>query len=370
MSSTKVKNGTVIIYRVFDVAEECNLKIAEDILQSGSGELRIQVGSKTKDAVVIRNAPIRWKLKETPNLDPLFSHVEIWATLWDYGTLSFSFHCKVEGTRDWEDWLNISAYTNWDQSFLNSVDQAAKRMAEQVCVLMEKAFIRPSLWSTYEDYMIFFFENISTDGKLKDLLQTEKVTELLLGETKEKLSSETKESILQNSYQYSEDDLTVIDWNTALVVEPSGSREITDIIEFALTHLLEVRFYDQMIDKRLDHIYSSIELKRSKTLSAGFSGISKEANRRYMEFTEFMERMGNSLKVVGDFYLARIFRGAIRRFRISDWENGITRKMNLLAKVSELLQAEINVKRSHLLELIIVLLILFEIISAMWKGMH
>jgi hypothetical protein len=132
---------------------------------------------------------------------------------------------------------------------------------------------------------------------------------------------------------------------------------------------LELRYYDDLLDRRLTELYDSIEARRQTLWKAQFGRISREANSRYLEFSEFMERVDNSLKVVGDFYLATIFRGAVKRFRIMDWQQSIARKMNLLARVSELLLGEVNVYRGHLLEIIIILLILFEIISAMFKGL-
>ena len=74
-----------------------------------------------------------------------------------------------------------------------------------------------------------------------------------------------------------------------------------------------------------------------------------------------MERVDNSLKVVGDFYLALIFRGATQKFRIKDWQDSISRKMAILAQVSELLEGEMNVRRSHWLEFAVVFLFIFEI---------
>jgi len=40
--------------------------------------------------------------------------------------------------------------------------------------------------------------------------------------------------------------------------------------------------------------------------------------RRFMELTEFTERVDNAIKSVGDFYLARVYLSAIRRFRVPD----------------------------------------------------
>jgi uncharacterized Rmd1/YagE family protein len=72
--------------------------------------------------------------------------------------------------------------------------------------------------------------------------------------------------------------------------------------------------------------------------------------------------------VVGDFYLAEIFRAAVRRFRLADWQQSVTRKLNLFTRVAELLQSELNVWRGHLLEFVVILLIAFEIVSAILRS--
>jgi hypothetical protein len=168
--------------------------------------------------------------------------------------------------------------------------------------------------------------------------------------------------------QYSSSDLAVIDWNSALVVEPSGSRDVADMLEFAATHLTEFRYFDELLDERLDKLYESIERRRvGSILRRDFESISREAGSLYIELSEFVERVENSLKFVGDFYLATVFRAAVTRFNMREWEENVTRKMNALARVSELLKNEVDVRRSHWLEVIVIVLILFEIVSAVWK---
>ena len=139
------------------------------------------------------------------------------------------------------------------------------------------------------------------------------------------------------------------------------------MIEFALTQLMEMRYYDNLLDKRLTLLYDSIEASRGKFFSNRFTNLSREASTRYIEFSEFIERVDNSFKVVGDFYLAKIFRAAGEKFRIPEWEENVTRKMNLFASISELLQGEVNVNRSLWLEITIVVLILFELVTTFTK---
>jgi hypothetical protein len=130
---------------------------------------------------------------------------------------------------------------------------------------------------------------------------------------------------------------------------------------------LPAQAHDALIDQKLATLYDAIEESRGKFFSNRFSTLSREASARYIEFSEFIERVDTSFKVVGDFYLARIFRAAGEEFRIPEWEGNIMRKMNLLASLSELLQGEINVNRSLWLEITIVVLIMFEILTTLTK---
>ena len=77
-----------------------------------------------------------------------------------------------------------------------------------------------------------------------------------------------------------------------------------------------------------------------------------------------IERLENAVKIIGDFYLARLYRSALRRFRLPAWQQTVLRKQKLLAEVNGLLNDAADVRRSELLELTIILLILWEILYA------
>src|SRR5690606_36929498 len=84
-----------------------------------------------------------------------------------------------------------------------------------------------------------------------------------------------------------------------------------------------------------------------------------------LEIDEFTERVENSLKIIGDFYLARVYRSAVRRFRIPSWHQSVDRKQALLGQVYDLLKGEVDIDRSILLEATIVALIVIEIVMAL-----
>jgi hypothetical protein len=89
--------------------------------------------------------------------------------------------------------------------------------------------------------------------------------------------------------------------------------------------------------------------------------------RRLVELSEFAERVDNALKVIGDFYLARVYESAVRRFRIRPWQASIDAKQALLAQAYGLVRGEIDSRRSTVLELVVIALIVLEVVLAVWR---
>lgn len=366
-SPIQIKKGAILLYSVFDIAEEIDLGKVEVILTTRAGHQqekgeRMRLTRVPGQAIVIRNAPVHVALGETPIRIGNREYVaETHAKIWDYGVISIVFQLPIAEGTSWEQLLHQASAIELSQE----VDASARRRAEELSKAISEALQQPSEWSGLEDYTIYFLETIEGAGTGAELLQKADIPALILAETDRSLSPANRESILENTYQYRDNDLVVIDWNSAIVWEPNGQRDIPDVLEFAVTHLLEMRYYDDLIDRRLADLYDSIEARRKRVGKIPFWKLSHEASTRYIEFSEFLGRVENSLKVVGDFYVARIFRGAVRRFRVPDWQGSISRKMEILAQVSELLQGEINTQRSHMLEIIVIGLIAFEVIYAL-----
>jgi hypothetical protein len=89
--------------------------------------------------------------------------------------------------------------------------------------------------------------------------------------------------------------------------------------------------------------------------------------RRIVELTEFTERVDNALKIIGDFYLARVYEGAVRRFRINNWRASIDGKQALVAQAYELIKGEMEARRSTFLELVVIALIFAEVALAIFR---
>jgi len=373
MAEVTINQGTTLIYRVFDLGEEIDLAAAETILANQAYRTRLKMAKPAGQALIIRNPPIRINMGEVKL--PLNAEMngeaivaEVVATIWEYGVISFAFQLPITKGTTWRALVELSDLLQSDIHTSSQIDEIGRVRSKEITTLLGSSLKKPNPNPIFDDYIIYFIQDAAGVRTGADLITNADVPSLILGESREPLSERARKSILDFQYQYSDNDLAVIDWNSALILEPSGQREIADILEFALTHLLEFRFYDELLDDRTRELYTAVEQRRQGLLKNFFSSSSREANTRFLEFSEFIERVDNSLKVVGDFYLAEIFRAAVRRFRISDWQQSATRKLNLLARVSELLQGELNVLRGHLLEAVVILLIAIEIFSAVLRS--
>ena len=363
-SPISIEKGSILVYRVFDIAEEVNLSVVEKILSEAISNERLKLKKGPRNALVMKNAPVILNIQEI-DFEILGQTIrsEVYAKIWDYGVLSLIFQIPIGTGSSWTKLIEYSSYLEADQK----IDQIAKNKANDLVQMLKPALQKPRNWEQFEDYIVYFLEKINGIEKAADLLTKADIPSLILGENQFVPSEKSKQSILESNYQYSSEDLCVIDWNSAVVVEPSGKKEVPEVLEFALTHMMEMRYYDDLLDDRLYELYDEVEKTRGSIFKSRFSTLAREASGRFIEFSEFIERIDNSLKVVGDFYLATIFRGASVKFRIKDWQESVTQKMDLMARVSELLSTEVHAGRSLILETIVVLLIATEIITAFWK---
>lgn len=355
-------HGRILIYRVFDIGKDVNLEAVQSRFEASTSAQRFRLNRSSK-AMIINNAPLSLSV-ESSKYDALGHplNLEVTAKIWHFGALSITLSFEIPPNISWDRLIALGNFLENDSNLHN----LAKKRAEQILQGMGGERISSVNWETYEDYALYFFSKI--EGCEKNAMQIfdkHDVFRLILSENNETLSEQTKKVISESTFQYSQDDLAVIDWNSALIIEPSGSLDIADVIEFALCQLLEMRYYDDILDERLSYLYSFLDKK--PLWSNPYSKLSKEAARIYLDIADTIESVENSMKVVGDFYLAKIFRAASQKLRFKDWRESVDQKLSNLAEVSSLFVTESNEKRNQLLEMIIIALIAIEVVPLFFK---
>src|SRR5262249_45319248 len=142
--------------------------------------------------------------------------------------------------------------------------------------------------------------------------------------------------------------------------------ETLQVIEFSNLQLLEYRY----IDSRLEEILATAH-RHVQSLGGSwqppwrmFHGPLRELGELKVDANEIFERTVNVLKLVGDQYLARVYRQLAERFHLKDWEQSIHRKLEVIEGVYKTLAEQAATARSELLEVMVVVLIVIEVVLA------
>jgi hypothetical protein len=232
------------------------------------------------------------------------------------------------------------------------------------------AILKPDDSGITEDYTVFQVRQLLDGGGGAfpvDRLTSEQIAALLFGERRP-LSAAACAELLSQRFSYFEDDLAVLAWNAALIVEPAAEdTDVQYILEFANAQLLELRYYDTVLDREVPRLYGEIAVARRGFHLAGrkYGRLLRALQRRVTDSTEVVERVENSLKLTEDVFLARVYTAALEIFRGPTWRRGIDRKVAILREAYSMLNDEAQARRGEVLEITVILLIALELILAL-----
>jgi hypothetical protein len=115
---------------------------------------------------------------------------------------------------------------------------------------------------------------------------------------------------------FGRDDVTVVDWNSAIVIDPEAE-DIIAILEFANVELMEMRNLDYRLDNALTLAYETLSKRPWGRFPFGADPAQLQRVAQWqVDSAILFEGVNNALKLVGDQYLARLYRAATDRFHM------------------------------------------------------
>jgi hypothetical protein len=288
------------------------------------------------------------------------------AKIFDYGVVSIRLSLPFAGS-----WTDFAAFTRRLRR-----DEALPLLGNTVLETL-RGQLAPALdephESLVEDYFVFEVELFETAVESAELLgdYAGELARLVLCEERRLVPAETAEALRIN-FAYFDDDLAILQWDTAFVYDRGdGTQAALDILEFANSQLVELRTYDKRLDAELDTIYA-LDPKRP-TSRFGRRQAQDAADRlRYLivDIAELTDRSSNALKIIGDAYYARFYRGAAGRLGLKDWQKQIDSKVETVNEMYRFFTDQAQAGRSEFLEIIVILLIAFEIVVGLFALRH
>jgi uncharacterized Rmd1/YagE family protein len=81
-----------------------------------------------------------------------------------------------------------------------------------------------------------------------------------------------------------------------------------------------------------------------------------------VDVRELADRASNALKIIGDAYYARIYRGIAVRLGLDDWQRQVDSKLSSVGEVYRYVIDQAETARSEFLEFIVTILIAIEVV--------
>ena len=362
-------DGDAVVYRLFDVGYEISLDRVLELLATEAPE-RVRPVHGEAQALQIPNPPITVILGcDDVVLGRERLTVEVSARIFDFGVVSMRARVPAPPGISWNGFIDFGEMLDSASVIPQLLDNRLGHLVNR----LEECIKRPAVAEQTEDYIVYRVERLTDlqgQPALPSLLHDTLLSPLLLNDRRA-LSVEAMRELLPHRFSYTSEDLAILTWDNALIVDPSPvDTDVQFILEFANAQLLELRFYDATLDAELPRMYDRIEAVRPGVrglLSRRYAPLLAQLQRTVADSTELVERVENALKVTDDVYLARIYAAALELFRGRAWRAGIDRKLAIIRETYSMLNDEQQSARSEALEVAIVLLIVLELLLALFR---
>jgi hypothetical protein len=369
-----VADGYVTALRLFDLAYAIDLGQAEALWagQAGQGARSKLTGTPPK-AVDFGDPPLGLFMPSVPLVlyeDGKRIEVEaaVVARLYAFGVVTLSLQIPADG-------LSWSGFT----TRVNAVEAAVGAqietdlwhgLLENLRGAIDASLTRPTRSELVEDYLVATVTRFAGVVPAADLGPKIDLVPLLSGETRP-LAESARADLLSRRFAYYTDDLVVLTWDRAFVYEPRGETDVADVIEVANAQFLQMRYYDELLDAELPRMYDLVE-ETTRRFTVGprrFAGLARKLYTLVAEVTELTEKVDNALQVTEDVYLARVYTAALELFRVKAVSDAVDRKLAIIRDTYAALYDEAASSRAGLMEAAVVILILVEIVLALF-GRH
>ncbi len=174
------------------------------------------------------------------------------------------------------------------------------------------------------------------------------------------LSKQEAEESTQRFLSYYENDLVVVDWDAALILdEKQNFDETLYVMELANLQLAELEAYDRILDDSLERAYRDLSGRSIR----GRGSVMRELREIRIDLARFSDELSNITKFFGDWHLARIYENISARFHLSDWHRTIDDKLQTLDDLYQLLNHDRTNRWMLILEVTIVLLFMIDLFA-------
>ena len=223
---------------------EIDLERALDFLATTPEEretLRLKLEQRRRveaQAIRIKNPPVTVSLGDEEFEAGGRRHQgRVSARIFDFGVISLRMRCAMPDAIGWAALAGFGDSGALSAAAKASFDRRIRALTDRIAPAIARLQIAP----VSEDYVVYRITRLqSPTGEAlgASAVRELDVAPLLLNETRP-ISEQARKELLPHWFSYYPDDLSILTWNTALVLDPAeGESDVQLILEFANAQLL------------------------------------------------------------------------------------------------------------------------------------
>lgn len=195
------------------------------------------------------------------------------------------------------------------------------------------------------------------------------ITRFLSGETSHRtLHGKEIMDKLSHDISYYDEDLFLVSYEAALVKGCDDYfNDLRLYLELGLALSFLYHIYDWKIDGEISQAFKAIKTAQKSTI---FTQAPRRLERSLLKVSEFkldildnLEDLMNPLKVTSDWYYQSAYERILKLLKVNDYENIVSHKIDALEDLYSTAQEISYSKMALITEIIIILLIAFEVIA-------
>ncbi len=185
---------------------------------------------------------------------------------------------------------------------------------------------------------------------------------------------------LRHPFSFSSTDVAVFDLDRAFIIGPQRDYEdLILIVEHANYRLLELRTLDKLLDRWIEEAELDIRqvymrrgrLKTGRTYRGlprwgAFKALSRKlANLQPLRFDALfiLENLENSSRIIGDYYLEKIYDHLCGMFNTNGWKANVERRLEILQNIYAMAKTDLSDRTMLILEFLVALMIAVELVA-------
>ncbi len=356
-SSVRISGQALALF-AFDIGFQVDLDAAQPIVREATRHRVVRARRPAPVWFDYSPPPLRLVAEGDPvAVGPVKTDGPVEVLIYDFGAALLTYRLPLPDTLGELPELSAALYEHAE------LEADARQRIARVLEAIRPAVERPKLADTLEDYAVFAITGWEggTPGEIVDRHRA--VIAQAIEAERVALSPAQVERSTEPAMAYSENDLAIVDWNAAVLFDAEPD-DVVSVLQHANIELLELRVLDQELDAILDHADETLAALTKARLWPAFA-----SGRMLQRFASvqtdaavMFEGVNNAIKLLGNQYLARLYRESADRLDLPSWQASVQRKLDVTDSLYGKMSDSTAIKRLEVLEWVIIILIAISIV--------